>query len=291
MSTGSFKIESITHADMVCRAVTFGINKARLPLGRMVLLSMLAGMYIGFGCLLMTVITTGSGGILPYGVTRILGGLIFCLGLILVVVGGAELFTGNSLMVIAWIDRKISMLSMLRNWLVVYLGNFLGAVILAALVFLSREYRFGQGEVGKTILNLALVKVNYPFLQALVLGILCNILVCLAVWMTYGGSTVADKVTAIIFPITAFVAAGFEHSVANMYALPIGWMIRVFDPAFAASTALDLNPLTWQRILINNLLPVTIGNMIGGALFVGAVYAAVYLPIKSTKPAPSSQSR
>ncbi len=291
MSSGSFKIESITHADMICRAVTFGINKAKLPVGRMVFLSMLAGMYIGFGCLLSTVITTGAGGILPYGVTRVLGGLIFCLGLILVVVGGAELFTGNSLMVIAWIDGKISMVSMLRNWLFVYVGNFLGAVILAGLVFLSREYRFGQGEVGKTILNLALVKVNYPFVQALALGILCNILVCLAVWMTYGGSSIADKIAAIIFPITAFVAAGFEHSVANMYALPLGWMIRAFDPAYATSTALNLSQLTWQRILVNNLLPVTLGNIIGGAFFVGAIYAAVYLPIKSTKPSSSSQSR
>lgn len=291
MSSGSFKIESITHADMICRAETIGINKSKLPFGRMTLLSMLAGLYIGFGCLLSTVITTGAGGMLPYGVTRLLGGLIFCLGLILVIIGGAELFTGNMLMVIAWIDRKISFSAMIRNWLLVYLGNFLGAVLLAALVFLSREYSFAQGEIGKSMLNLALVKVNYPFVQALVLGLLCNILVCLAVWMTHAGSTVVDKVTAILFPITAFVAAGFEHSVANMYALPLGWIIKTFDPAFAAATSLDLSSLTWQGILVNNLLPVTLGNIIGGAFFVGAVYAAAYLPIKSAKPETPRQSR
>lgn len=291
MSSGSFKIESITHADMVCRAVTIGVHKAKLPFVRMTLLSILAGMYIGFGYLLSGVITTGAAGILPYGVTRVLGGLIFSLGLILVVVAGAELFTGNALMVIAWIDHKITFRAMIRNWVIVYLGNFLGALLLAVLVFLGREYLFSNGEVGQTMLNAALVKVNYHFIQVLVLGILCNILVCLAVWMTYGGVTVADKIAAIIFPVTAFVAAGFEHSVANMYALPLAWMIKVFDPAYAASTSLNLSSLTWKSILLNNLLPVTIGNIIGGAFFVGAVYATVYLPIKSAAPEKPSKFR
>jgi len=243
---------------------------------------MLAGAYIGFGCLLSTIITTGAAGFLPYGITRLAGGLIFCLGLILVVVGGAELFTGNSLMVIAWMDHKITAVSMLRNWLLVYLGNFVGSVILAFLVFLSKEYLFSQGEVGKTILNLALVKVNYPFSQALALGILCNILVCLAVWMTFAGNTVTDKIAAIVFPITAFVAAGFEHSVANMYAIPLGWIIKTFDPSYTAATSLNLASITWKNILLSNLLPVTLGNIIGGSIFVGCVYAAIYLPIKTT---------
>jgi formate/nitrite transporter len=196
-------------------------------------------------------------------------------------VGGAELFTGNSLMVIAWMQRKIPAGALLRNWVVVYLGNFIGSVALAFLVFLSREYLFDHGEVGKTMLNMALTKVSYPFLQALTLGILCNVLVCLAVWMTYSATSLADKVIAILFPITAFVAAGFEHSVANMYFLPLAWIINTFDPAFAASTALNLSSLTWTNILLNNLLPVTLGNLIGGVVFVGVVYALVYRPGKT----------
>ena len=230
--------------------------------------------------MLASVVTTGASGTLPYGVTRLLGGFIFCLGLILVVVGGAELFTGNALMIIAWMDRKITLGSMLRNWSIVYLGNFAGALLLVGLVFLSGEYRFGGGSVGLTMLNMALMKLDYGFGQALVLGILCNILVCLAVWLTYSARSTTDRIIAILFPITAFVAAGFEHSVANMYALPMALFIKFFDPSFAAKSALNLSPITWSNIFINNLIPVTLGNIIGGALFVGVVYGLVYLPKK-----------
>lgn len=280
MSIESIKIEALSPAEMTAKAVMIGINKARLPIGRLLLLAILAGVYIGFGCLLASVVTTGASGTLPYGVTRLLGGFIFCLGLILVVVGGAELFTGNALMIIAWMDRKITLGSMLRNWLIVYIGNFAGALLLVSLVFLSGEYRFGGGSVGLVMLNMALMKLDYGFGQALVLGILCNILVCLAVWLTYSARSTTDKIIAILFPITAFVAAGFEHSVANMYALPIALFIKVFDPAFAAKSAMNLSPITWNNIFFNNLLPVTLGNIIGGALFVGVVYGLIYLPKK-----------
>ena len=255
-----------------------GISKSSLPVGRMLLLALLAGVYIGFGCLLASVVTAGASGVLPYGITRLLGGLIFCLGLILVVVGGAELFTGNALMIIAWINRKITLASMLRNWLIVYFGNLLGSLLLAGLVFFSREYTFGGGLVGKAILMTAITKLDYSFVQALVLGILCNILVCLAVWLTYSACSTTDKILAIIFPITAFVAAGFEHSVANMYALPMAFLIKIVDPAFGASSSLDLAPITLGNIILKNLLPVSLGNIIGGALFVGLIYALVYLP-------------
>ncbi len=280
MSIESIKIESLSPAEMTAKAVTIGVNKARLPIGRLLLLAILAGVYIGFGCLLASVVTTGASGTIPYGVIKLLGGIIFCLGLILVVIGGAELFTGNALMIIAWMDHKITLGSMLRNWSIVYLGNFAGALLLVGLVFLSGEYRFGGGSVGLVMLNMALTKLDYGFGQALVLGILCNILVCLAVWLTYSARSTTDKIIAILFPITAFVAAGFEHSVANMYALPMALFIKVFDPAFAAKSALNLSPITWNNIFFSNLLPVTLGNIIGGALFVGVVYGLVFLPRK-----------
>jgi len=284
MSLESIKIETLSPAEMTAKAVTIGITKASLPMRRLLLLSMLAGVFIGFGCLLASVVTTGASGTLPYGVTRLLGGFIFSLGLILVVIGGAELFTGNALMIIAWMDRKITLGSMLRNWSIVYLGNFLGALLLAGLVFLSGEYRFGGGSVGLVMLNTALMKLNYGFGQALVLGILCNILVCLAVWLTYSARSTTDKILAIVFPITAFVAAGFEHSIANMYALPMALFIKLFDPSFAVQSALNLSPITWNNIVFKNLLPVTLGNIIGGALLVGMVYGLVYLSMKVKTP-------
>lgn len=290
MNSEPIKIESTTPAEMAAKAVGIGVNKSRLPIGKMLLLALLAGIYIGFGSLLSSVVTTGASGALPYGITKLLGGLIFCLGLILVVVGGAELFTGNSLMVIAWFDRKISLGSLLRNWGIVYLGNFAGSLLLAALVFLSGEYRFSNGSVGITILNTALGKLDHTFVQALVLGILCNILVCLAVWMTYSASTTTDKIIAILFPITAFVAAGFEHSIANMFALPVAWLIKTFDPSFTATSSLDLSSLTWSNIFLKNLIPVTVGNILGGVLFVGTVYALIYLPGNRKESAKSTPS-
>ena len=166
---------------------------------------------------------------------RLLVGLTFCLGLILVVVAGAELFTGNNLIVMAWASRKISTRALLRNWLVVYIGNFVGSLGTAALVFLSRQYTAGAGSVGEAALKTAVSKVNLGFVQALALGVLCNALVCLAVWLTYSARSVTDKILAIIFPITAFVAAGFEHSVANMYFIPYALFIKAFDPAFAVA--------------------------------------------------------
>jgi formate/nitrite transporter len=210
-------------------------------------------------------------------VTRLLVGLVFCLGLILVVVGGAELFTGNNLIVMAWASGKVSTRNLLRNWVIVYLGNFVGSLGTALLVFWSKQHTFGGGAIGLAALNIANGKVHLGFVQALVLGILCNVLVCLAVWLTFSARSTIDKIIAIIFPIAAFVAAGFEHSIANMYFIPVGLLIKDFDPAFTAASKLDLSGLTWGAFLINNLLPVTIGNIIGGSLLVAAVYWAIFL--------------
>lgn len=222
---------------------------------------------------------------LPYGVTRLLMGFVFSLGLILVVVGGAELFTGNNLIVMAWASGKVTGRALLRNWIIVYLGNFVGSIGTVILMFLTRQYTFGANSVGITALKIGVAKVDITFVQAIALGILCNALVCLAVWLTYSARSTLDKILAIIFPITAFVAAGFEHSIANMYFIPYALFIKDFDPAFVSTVGdkvADLDLLTWQAFLFNNLIPVTIGNIIGGTMLVAAVYWAIFLrPEKS----------
>jgi Formate/nitrite family of transporters len=222
---------------------------------------------------------------LPYGVTRLLMGIVFSLGLILVVVGGAELFTGNNLIVMAWANGKVTGSALLRNWVIVYFGNFVGSIGTAVLMFLTKQYTFGTNSVGIAALKIGVAKVDLTFLQAIALGILCNALVCLAVWLTYSARSTVDKIAAIIFPITAFVAAGFEHSVANMYFVPYALFIKNFDPNFVSTVGdkvphLDL--LTWQAFWVKNLVPVTIGNIIGGAVLVAAAYWAIFL--RSEKP-------
>jgi formate/nitrite transporter len=271
------RIDALLPAEMATRAEYIGVRKAEAPLLTTFTLSVLAGAFIALGAVFATTVSAGAAGVLPYGVTRILSGLVFCLGLVLVVVGGAELFTGNNLIVMAWASGKVSGRAMLRNWLVVYAGNFVGAFGTAVLTLLSRQYSFGGGSVGEAALKAAAGKVHLGFTQAIALGILCNALVCLAVWMTFSARSTTDRIAAIIFPISAFVAAGFEHSVANMYFIPYGLLIQAFDPGFVLGSGVDLAGLTWESFLLKNLLPVTIGNIIGGALLVAGVYWSVFL--------------
>ena len=270
--------DSLMPSSMAQKAEDIGVRKAAMPASKLFILAVLAGAYIALGAIFCTTVLAGSSA-LPYGVARLLGGLVFCLGLILVVVGGAELFTGNNLIVIAWASKKVSMGALLRNWAIVYLGNFVGSVATAILMFLAKQYTSGGGSVGVVALNTAASKVHLGFIQAVALGILCNCLVCLAVWLTYSARSTTDKILAIIFPITAFVAAGFEHSVANMYFIPYGIIIQQFDPAFVASLGdkVNLTGLSWSTFFTNNLLPVTIGNIIGGSIMVGIVYWTAYL--------------
>ena len=249
-------------------------------------LSVLAGAFIALGAIFATTVAAG-GAELPYGVVRLLAGLTFTLGLILVVVAGAELFTGNNLIVMAWASRRVATVALLGNWVVVWIGNFVGAFATALIVYVSEQYTFGGGAVGQTALGIAATKTSLGFVQAIALGILCNALVCLAVWLTYGAHTTTDKILAIIPPIAAFVAAGFEHSVANMYFISIGLLVKSDDDFVAGldpETAPDLAGLNWGSFFLDNLLPVTIGNVIGGALMVGAVYWLVYLRPKRTEP-------
>mgnify|MGYP002640421761 CR=1 FL=1 len=271
------RIDALLPAEMARRAEYIGVRKTEVSDMRTFALALLAGAFIAMGAIFATTIATGAVGVLTYGVTKLLVGFVFCLGLILVVIGGAELFTGNNLIVMAWASGKVSTGALLRNWGIVYLGNFVGAVGTALLMFFTRQYAFADGNVGVTVLTIANSKVELGFGQAIALGILCNALVCLAVWLTFSARSTVDKIAAIIFPITAFVAAGFEHCVANMYFVPMGLFIKSFDPAFYNSAGLILPELTWKAFLLNNLLPVTIGNIIGGSLFVAGIYWVIFL--------------
>lgn len=276
MST-EIRIDSLLPAEMATRAEYIGVRKAEAPALTTFMLAVLAGAFIALGAVFATTTAAGTSTALPFGVSRVLSGLVFCLGLILVIVGGAELFTGNNLIVMAWASGKVSTRALLRNWIVVYVGNFIGAFGTVLLVVISRQYSFGGGQVGAAALGIAGAKLQLGWVQAVALGILCNILVCLAVWLTFSARSTTDRILAIIFPITAFVAAGFEHSVANMYFLPVALMIKALDPAFVVAAGVDISNLTWSSFLFNNLLPVTIGNIIGGSLFVSVVYWAVFL--------------
>ena len=286
------RIDALLPAEMATRAEYLGVRKAEMPAFTMFMLSLLAGAFISLGSIFATTVASGGMSVtaadgvlayttgLPYGVTRLLTGLVFSLGLILVVVGGAELFTGNNLIVMAWASGKVTGRALLRNWIIVYTGNFVASIATAGLMFFTKQYTFGSDAVGIAALKIAVAKCDLGFIQAVALGILCNALVCLAVWLTYSARTTIDKIIAIIFPITAFVAAGFEHSVANMYFIPYALLVKDFDPEFMAKVAEkvpNLELLTWKAFFINNLIPVTIGNIIGGAVLVAAVYWVVFL--------------
>jgi formate/nitrite transporter len=271
------RIDALIPDEMARRAEYIGERKAEAPALKLFFLAILAGAFIALGAVFATTVATGTSSELPFGVSKLLVGFVFCLGLILVIVGGAELFTGNNLIVMAWASRKVTTRALLRNWAIVYLGNFVGSIGTALLMLASQQYLSAGGAVGATALATANAKVNLAFGQALALGVLCNALVCLAVWLTFSARSTIDKIAAIIFPITAFVAAGFEHSVANMYFIPIGLLIKRFDPAYTLATGLDLSNLTWSNFLVANLLPVTIGNILGGTVLVAAVYWIIYL--------------
>jgi formate transporter len=287
------RFDAILPPEMAAKAEQIGVKKANMAFYPMFVLSVLAGAFIALGAIFATTVSAGSivvtatdGSLaltsgMPYGMVRLLAGLVFSLGLILVVIGGAELFTGNILIIMAWASRKVKTVSLLRNWAIVYTGNFVGAVLTALVMYFSAQYTFGNGAIGIHALNAANAKTGLGFFQAVALGIMCNALVCLAVWMCYSARTTTDKILAIIPPISAFVAAGFEHSIANMYYIPIALFIKSWAPSNFWHT-INASPgqfsnLTWGNFFINNLLPVTIGNIIGGAVMVGAVYWFIYL--------------
>jgi formate transporter len=265
-----FGFDCYSPKEIAERVENVGVTKANLPFLSQVALGVLAGGFIGLGAMFFTLVVSDVG--LSFAVARVLGGVVFSLGLILVVVAGAELFTGNNLLVMATVTGRIPASKFLQNLVVIYLANFIGAVGLAALVAWSGHWQMGGSAVGKTAVSIAAAKCALPFAEAFFKGVLCNVLVCLAVWLAMAGRTVTDKVLAIVFPIAAFVACGFEHSVANMYFIPLGIFLR--EQAFATG-ATSLDALNWFG-LARNLLPVTLGNLVGGAGMVGLVYWVIY---------------
>jgi formate/nitrite transporter len=271
------RVDALLPPEIARKAEEIGAAKTRADPVTLFVLAVLGGAFIGLGGMFATTVLAGLSG--PSGPVRALGGLVFALGLVLVVVGGAELFTGNNLMVMAWASGKVRLIEMLRAWAIVYCGNFVGAAGTAALVFLAGQPLLGGGAAAQTALKLAAAKATLPLDQAFFLGILCNVLVCLAVWLSYGARGTGDKILAILLPVAAFVAAGFEHSVANMYFVPLGMMLKALgptalldDPATAAAAA----GLGMEGFL-RNLAAVTAGNVIGGGVLVGAVYWFIYL--------------
>jgi len=262
-------------AEMAVKMESVGITKGNGNIWTISLLGILAGFFIGLGAMFCTLVTTDIQ--IGFGLMKLLGGVVFCLGLILVVLAGAELFTGNALMVASRASGKIRLSQMFQNWGIVYFTNLIGSLLLVLVVFYSQFWALDGYKVGVNALSIANAKVNLMFWPAFARGILCNILVCLAVWLCFGARSTVDKIFAILFPITAFVACGFEHSVANMYFIPAGIAMagqaKVLEAAgLTASQVANLNVAGF----VGNLVPVTLGNIVGGT-FVGSIYWLVYL--------------
>lgn len=269
-----------TPAETAKIMIDVGYGKSKLKISSMLVLGFIAGAFIAFA-------SEGSNMAaynlladpLTYGMGRALAGAVFGTGLMLVVVAGGELFTGNNLMIIGLFQRKFSLLSMLRNWFFVYIGNFIGAFFIAYLMYHSGLFNSSNGLLGGVTIKIAANKVNLSFMSAISLGIMCNMLVCSAVWMAATAKDIIGKLFACFFPIWLFITSGFEHSVANMYYIPAGIMAKQVDLYVSASTLTPevLDKLTWSNMILNNLIPVTIGNIIGGCIFIGILYWFVYL--------------
>jgi formate transporter len=274
--TEIFGLDAYAPSEIAEKVEQSGVAKAKLPLLPMFMLGVVAGGSIGLGALYYTIVASDAS--LGFAVSRVLGGLVFCLGLALVIVGGAELFTGNNLIVMAWANGRVTTAELLRNWVVVFIGNLVGGISMAMLVFLSHYLDLNDGKVELAALSIAKAKIELPFIVAFFKGVMCNILVCLAVWLAMGGRSVTDKILAVLFPISAFVAAGFEHCVANMYFIPLGIIAASMGKLPAA---FDASSLTLGGA-IHNLIPVTLGNIVGGSVLVGLVYVSIYNKTRGT---------
>lgn len=275
-------VDALPPREMAQRAIDAGVIKSQMGFINTFSLAILAGGFIGLGSHFATLVSADK--TLGYSMTQLMMGLVFCLGLILVVIAGAELFTGNTLIVMAWVAGRTGMRGLLRNWLIVYFGNFVGSLATIALIYGAGGWRGGSNLLGQRAVEIALYKTHIPWGELLFRGILCNALVCLAVWLCYSCRSTIDKIMAIIFPITAFVAMGFEHSVANMFLIPMGMLLARLQPQLLPPNAASLD----GAALLHNLVPVTLGNIVGGALMVGFVYWFIYLraivPFSPTDP-------
>jgi len=251
------------------RVRNVGVVKARLPLLSMIMLGMLAGAFIGLGALYYTLVISDAG--LSFATGRVLGAVCFSLGLLLVVIAGAELFTGNNLLAMAWADGKVSTAELLRNWVVVCMANFAGAAGLALLVYWSGHAGLNGGAIAQAYLKIAAAKSTMPLSELFFRGVLCNVLVCMAVWMALAGRSVTDKFVAIVLPVSAFVAAGFEHSIANMYFFPLALLLQQSGMALPAGAE-----VITVYAMFRNLAPVIAGNIVGGSVLVALVYYVIY---------------
>ncbi|MBD3171080.1 formate/nitrite transporter family protein [Candidatus Bathyarchaeota archaeon] len=252
-----------------------GITKTRLDSSRLLILGILAGAYVGFGAQIATTVAIDAAQYVGLGLSKLIIGTAFSVGLMLVILGGAELFTGNSLICLSLICGEIKIQDLIRNWSLVYLGNFLGSIILVYIIYNTGLYNMGSNALGVTAISIANAKVNITFAQAFFRGVACNWLVCLAVWIATSAEKTSGKILACIFPIMAFVGSGFEHSIANMFFVPMGIMLREI-PSLIIQSGLDLSNLNWVGFIVKNLLPVTLGNIVGGGFFVATLYGYVY---------------
>jgi len=265
-----FNLQAYSPAEIKEAVEKVGVKKANLPFLASFMLAIVAGGGVGFGALYYTIVASDAA--LSFATTRVVGGFVFTLGLALVLVGGAELFTGNNLIVMAWASGKVSTRTMLRNWTIVWFGNLFGSLGLVVLVFFSHHLDMNDGRIALSTLNTAVGKIRPDMVTLFFKGVLCNVLVCAAVWLAYAGRSVTDKMVAIMLPVSAFIAAGFEHCVANMYFLPLAWLLIQTGHV---PENFDASPIAMSGI-IHNLVPVTLGNIVGGAGFVGAFYWAIY---------------
>jgi formate/nitrite transporter len=274
------RVEAFSPQEIAKKIAEIAKKKSGLDLYRLFVLAILAGVFIGLGAQFFTLVIHDSD--ISLGLTKLIGGVVFSLGLILIVLAGAELFTGNTLMVMGFVERMISARGLIRSWTIVYIGNFLGSLFILMLMYYSAQWTLNDSMVGAKALLIANSKVNLDFLTAFTRGILCNLLVVLAVWLCFGARTTVDKIFAVIFPITAFVASGFEHCVANMYFIPMGMLLKS-QPSVIASAetiaggSLALQNLNWFGFIVKNLIPVTLGNIVGGSLLVGLAYWSVFI--------------
>ncbi|MDT8371091.1 MAG: formate/nitrite transporter family protein [Gammaproteobacteria bacterium] len=276
MSEFSKFADAFTPAEVAQKVKTLGVAKANMSLFPLLILSMMAGAFIAFGAMYYTLVMTDPSA--AYGASKLLGGIAFSLGFILVVIAGGELFTGNNLIVMAWANKRITLLCLLKNWGLVYLGNAVGALVMVYLVFVSGFLEGHHHAIGATALKLGLAKVDLTTTEAFVRGVFCNALVCLASWMVYASRTVMDKVIAVVFPISAFVAMGFEHCIANIFMIPVA-LVASLNPETVAATGLGVDALQNLTIsgFLSNLIPVTLGNIFGGTIMVGMSLYVIYL--------------
>ena len=268
VTTELYGSDAYAPSEVARRVETVGVAKAQMALLPLTMLGVLAGAFIGLGSMLFVIVKADA--TLGFAPSQLIGGLVFSLGLLMVVVAGAELFTGNNLLVMAWADGKINSAQVMRNWVVVCAANFVGAAGLALVVYLSGHTAMGSGAIGQAVVKIALTKQALPWQEAFFRGVLCNVLVCMAVWMAMAGRSVVDTAIAVIFPVTAFVAAGFEHSIANMYLMPLAMLVQSGAGPVTGQTAVTLAGMA------QNLAVVIAGNLVGGSVLVGLTYHVIF---------------